>query len=138
MKKLFWIIFLIIIISIFNINAEASIDYSYLKETPQEQSIISINVKMNLKDLVDLLKDREIDLISVKPIEPYYNESIITRGNDIYNQLDYAIEIFTDKLINKGYGEKAMYYKVNGFSIDKIKVFGKNENIYKLVEDLHR
>ena len=137
MKKLFWITFLIVTFCILNQTVKANNDYSYLLKTPEENSILMIDVSLKSTELLDIFENNDkVTLISLTPSDPLVNKSFRASGYTVKEQFSYALIKYTDYLIEKGYGELAMKYKVNGYNVSKIKVFGKNKDLYDFVNKL--
>lgn len=137
MKKIFWITFLIVLVYIFNITVSAKDDYDYLLENKEENTILVIPVKLKSYELMNILnKNDDITLISLTPSDPLVAKSFIASGYTVEKQFANALERYTDYLIEKGYGELAMKYKVNGYNVSKIKVFGKNKDLYDFINNL--
>lgn len=133
MKRLFWITFFVCMFFICNINEIDSVDYSHLLEDKDISSVQRINVDINSNDLINLLKDKEVYLISVKTD---INKNIVVDGMTIEEQVQSINNRVYEFLDSKGLGEKGLYYYINGINLTSIKVFGKNENIYELTSDL--
>jgi len=138
MKKLFWITFLIVTVYLFNMVVSAKDkNYSYLLQSPEENSFITVEVNLKSKELIDILeKHNQITIMSLLPSDPIVNKRISTSGYTVKEQFGNALEKYTDYLIEIGHGELAMKYKVNGFNVRNIKVFGKNKDLYEFMNYL--
>ena len=138
MKKLFWITFLIVVIYVFNINVSAkNKNYSYLLDIPEESSFITVEVNLKSKELINIFEKYEkVTITSLLPSDPFCKKNFVTSGYTVKEQFGNVLEKYTDYLIEKGYGELAMKYKVNGFNVRNIKVFGKNKDLYEFMNYL--
>lgn len=135
MKKLFWITFFTCLLFLFNRNEIKSEDYNYLLENKNDKSIVKINVNINSLDLVKLLDSDNIYLLSVTPLDKQV-KYITPNGYNIESQVESLNNKMFDIYYEKGKEEEGIYYKINGFNISSIKVFGNNEDIYNLTNNL--
>lgn len=136
MKKIFWITFFVFLFFICNINEIDSEDYSSLLEEKDLSSTYRINVNMNSFDLIEVLEESDVYLISVKTDNPFIDKSIVVNGESVKEQINSINNKVGNILIDKGLEEEAIYYKIHGINIISIKVFGKNESIYTLANNL--
>lgn len=128
MKK--FCLFIIIFLSFFSflnvrsVNTIDSLALIYDKNNLYEQDIFKINFfSFNVKEIPQVFKDLDIKIISVSPIKELYKmEDLTVRGNSLEAISSNLIKDYTNRLINMGYDDAALYFEQKGFNIESMQI----------------
>lgn len=137
MKNIFWLTVFICFMYIITINSIPRSKAKLNSNDLNDQTFLETKVMLNTKELMNIFKKSEVSLISAKACSPLYNKSIRLEGENINTAFTSLLEKFSKELILKGYEEQAINYKVNGFNVCEIKIFGKNKDILELLKELN-
>ena len=131
MKKLLLFLFSLNLF-LFNIDINGD-DNAYLINNPEDSGYYIINEYFSYDKLKTYFYDSDLSLISIRLDE--LDGYIRLEGNDINTMLESA----NNKIINKlGIDENTIKYKVGNYSVNSIKVYGKNKDIFKLLKVIHK
>ncbi len=126
-KSLTFVTIFICLFSFLNVKSVNTIDsmvLMYERDNLFEEDIFNINFfSFNVKEIPEVFKDLDIEIISVKPIEDLYeSDDLSERGNSFKEITSNLINRYTNNLIKKGYEEEALYYEQQGFNIQSMKI----------------
>ncbi len=127
LKKSLLFVFFSAFVFLFSLRSINTIDskvliYDELKPYVQDEFDINF-YSFNVKDLKKVFGDLNIEILSVKPLnELYYNKEMKVQGNDLDQMTYYLMTKYSSIVKDMGYDEASLYFEINGFNIEKMKI----------------